>query len=117
LKDPLTVPNANIRVRNFLFLKSYLIALKYSVFSAYEPADTGVGGRYLNHNIARNAGIRDKMNSQRRRAVNSDCILSLESSWITKKGGMRKPAAVPIIFATESIAKATERYLIPYLHF
>lgn len=76
----MTVPKANMRVRNFLFLKSYLIFLKYSVFSAYEPADTGVGGRYLNHSIARNAGMRDSMNSQRRRAVNSDWILSFESS-------------------------------------
>jgi hypothetical protein len=79
LKEPLMVPNANISVRNFLFLKSYLIALKYSVFSTSEPADTGVGGRYLNQSIAKNAGIRDKINSQRRSAVNSDCTLSLES--------------------------------------
>jgi hypothetical protein len=34
LKEPKTVPKAYKRVKNFLFLKSYFIAVKYSVFSA-----------------------------------------------------------------------------------
>ncbi len=62
LKEPKTVPKAYKRVKNFLFLKSYFIAVKYSVFSAQDPAETGVGGRYLNHNIERIAGIRAKIN-------------------------------------------------------
>jgi hypothetical protein len=109
LNEPLIVPKANKSVRNFLFLKSCLIAVKYSVLSASEPADTGVGGRYLNHSIERIIGMRAKRNSHRSRAVNYERILSSESVSMTKKGGIRKPAAVPIMLATERIAKATER--------
>jgi hypothetical protein len=87
------------------------------VLSASEPADTGVGGRSLNHSRTRNAGTKARMNSHSSKAVNYERILSSESASITKKGGIRNPTAVPMILAIESTAKATERYIMNYLHF
>lgn len=108
LKEPRTTPKEKSRVRNFLSLKSCLMAVKYSTFSAYEPAETGVGGLSWNHIRTATAGSRQIRNYTKRSTVNYCWILSLTSE-STKSGGMRKPTAVPMMLATERIARARER--------
>jgi len=75
----------------------------------YEQGLTGVGGLSLNHSITRVRGIRQAKNSKSRRAAKEDLTFSSLASLSTKKGGSRKPTAVPMILATDKIARATDR--------
>ena len=111
LNDPNMQPNDTTNPKNCLFLNRAFISSEYRPCLVSEQGLAGVGGLSLNHNMTRVRGMRHAKNSNRSKAAKEDFTFSSLALLSTKKGGSRNPTAVPMMLATDSMARATDRLI------